>query len=249
MFGAKVEADARQHALEQYPHEAVGAVVGTEYIPLENVSEEPEVAFRLETYPSDAEAIIHSHTRGRALEPSSVDMIGQQGDGRPWGITLCNGQTTKGIQWFGDQVPIDPYVGRTWINGVNDCWSLIRDIYRFELGIHTLPDLPRDADWSKGSNPPDLLSDEEVRKAGFYRIERKELRIWDVMLASIGARVTNHCGVYVGGNFILHHTATNLSSRALLNPWEKRIRHYLRHRDLKDVSEADLPTIKDVFQK
>lgn len=249
MFDAQVTAAARQHALKEYPNESVGAVYEGSYVPLENVASEPQKSFRLEHYPEGSEAIIHSHTQTPSLAPSYEDMRSQQADlsTRLWGILSCNGRTCKGIEWFGDSAPIAPYVGRTFLSGQRDCWCLIRDIYRNELGIDTLPNLPRDDDWFRGHDPQDLLSREHIENAGFERISMREIRPWDIVLGSIGSKVTNHCGIYVGNNQFLHHTEDALSTRALLNPWVKRLRYYLRHKELKDRSVEELPDPKEVL--
>jgi len=250
MFDTQVTAAAKQHALREYPNESVGAVYEGTYRPLQNVAPEPESSFRLESYPAEAEAIIHSHTQTSSRAPSFEDMSSQQIDDsrRPWGILSCNGKVCTDIEWFGDAATVEPYVGRTFLSGQRDCWCLVRDIYRKELGINTLPNLPRGENWFRGRNPQDLLSRINIENAGFFRVSMKELRPWDIVLGSIGSKVTNHCGIYIGDNQILHHTEDRLSARVLLNPWVKRLRYYLRHEALKDESVEDLPDPKDVLR-
>lgn len=249
MFDAQVTQDAKQHALSEYPNESVGAVYEGSYVALENTAEFPMKTFRLESYPEDAQAIIHSHTQTPSLAPQEDDMRSQQQDDpkRLWGILSCNGRTCKGIEWFGDAAPVAPYVGRKFLSGQRDCWCLIRDIYRKELGIFTLPNLPRNDDWFRGKNPKDLLSRMEIEKAGFEQISMRDMRPWDIVLGSIGSRVTNHCGIYIGNNMFLHHTEDAPSTRVPTNPWLKRIRYYLRHKDLKSLSIDELPDPKKVL--
>ena len=93
MFDAQVTADAKAHALEEFPRESVGVVCEDTYVPLKNSAPDPESSFRLDTYPENAEAIIHSHTRTPSLAPSEDDMRSQQADDpkRLWGILSCNG--------------------------------------------------------------------------------------------------------------------------------------------------------------
>ena len=80
MFDTQVIADAKRHALSEFPRESVGVVHQGKYVPMENTSANPEESFRLEKYPQDAEAIIHSHTRTSSLAPSYDDMVSQQQD-------------------------------------------------------------------------------------------------------------------------------------------------------------------------
>lgn len=250
MFGRLVESDARDHARECWPEEAVGVVVreGAEfsYLPMENTAPNKELAFRLERYPREAEAVIHSHTQQFSVSPSADDMRSQQAHARPWGIIATNGHRTSRISWFGDQVPPQPYIGREFLSGHADCWCLIRDIYRFELGVTTLPNLPRDEDWFQGQNPPDLLSKANIEEAGFFQVSFKEVRPWDIMLGSLGSRVTNHCGIYIGRNLVLHHTHQQPSCKVPIIPQLKRIRYFLRHTDLQD--RTDLPEPKEIFK-
>ena len=42
-------------------------------------------------------------------------------------------------------VKITDYIGRPWVNGQQDCWTLVRDIYRDYLAID-LPAIAIDAD-------------------------------------------------------------------------------------------------------
>ena len=248
MFGEKVEAAARAHALVEFPKESVGAVADGEYRPLENSADSPKDSFRVVCYPESSVAIIHSHTQTASVAPSADDMRSQQAHGKPWGIISCNGRKASAIDWFGDQSTMHKFVGREFRSGSRDCWCLIRDLYKVGLGINSLPNLPRDSDWYEGHHPQDLLSNLEIEKAGFYRIDMAELRPWDIMLGSIGSRVTNHCAIYIGGDMILHHTEQAPSCRVILNPWKKRIRYFLRHKDLTDLSLNELADIKEVLR-
>ena len=244
MISSAAEIAIREHALRAFPEECVGVIVGGEYLPLINSAQNRETEFRLAEYPHDAEAVIHSHTRGNA-DPQEEDMRSQQAHGRPWGIVATDGRKVSPITWFGDQVPPGPYVGRKFVNGQSDCWCLIRDIYRHTLGVPDLPNLPRNDDWFKGTHPRDLLSVTNIKSAGFFQVSLSELRPWDIALGSIGSRVTNHCGIYVGGNMMLHHVEGQLSCRVLINPWLTRIRHFLRHESLRD--SVSLPSPQEVL--
>lgn len=251
MFTHEVESAARHHALSCWPEESVGVVCpdgggSWKYVPMPNMAEDKLNSFQLEKFPVTAEAVIHSHTQGPSVAPTKTDMISQQSHARPWGILHCNGHRTSKVSWFGDQVPVGPYVGREFLSGHADCWCLIRDIYRFELGVKTLPNLPRDEDWFKGMSPDDLLSWHNIQEAGFFKVSPEEVRPWDIMLGSLGSRVTNHCGIYVGNNLLLHHTHQQPSCKVPIQPWLKRIRYFLRHEELKD--RTDLPDPKGIVR-
>lgn len=232
MIPKQAEADFKQHAVQCYPDEAVGCVVDGNYVPLKNEADNPELEFRVSTYPQDATCVLHSHTQVRNADPQEADMRGQQSDARPWGIIWVEGKKTSPITWFGDQIPIAPYLGRRFINGQQDCWCLVRDLYRGALGVDGLPNLPRNDDWFKGSkeDAQDLLSVANIEAAGFERISLADIQPWDLLLGSIGARVTNHCSVYAGKSQVLHHVQNRLSCRALVTPWLPRVNYVLRYR-------------------
>lgn len=224
-----IQSQVQAHALDEFPNEAVGVVRDEKYIPLINTAADPLRSFRIDDYPAGAEALIHSHTQTTSTAPSAHDMASQQATGLPWAITACNGVSCTPLDWFGDQAPIAPYLGRTFLSGVRDCWCLIRDIYRREQRI-VLPNLPRDEDWYE--HDIDLLSPENIASAGFRRIQFDEMRPGYVCLGMLASRIVNHCGLYLGRGLILHHMINRLSCREPVGPWERSIRYFLRHESL-----------------
>ena len=68
MFGPAVTAAIKRHAIAAYPLECCGVVTADGYVPLENVSPEPNDAFDcsegIEPYviAGTALAVVHSHT-------------------------------------------------------------------------------------------------------------------------------------------------------------------------------------------
>ncbi len=228
-LNAEIQRQAQAHALDEFPNEAVGAVCSGRYVPLVNTAEDPRRNFQVDDYPDDVEALIHSHTQSSSPAPSAHDMASQQATGWPWAITACDGSNCTPLEWFGDDAPVAPYLGRSFLSGVRDCWCLIRDIYRQEQNI-LLPNLPRDEDWFEHGQ--DLLSPANILNAGFRQIEYQDMRPGDVCLGMLVSRVVNHCGLYVGRGLILHHMANRLSCREPVRPWERTIRYFLRHESL-----------------
>lgn len=248
----EIEQAARRHALEVYPHEAVGCVIETdgvfEYLPLKNSSDDPERAFKIAEKPQcPLLAIIHSHTRDTSVAPSKTDMASQQASNIPWGILHCDGKNTSGISWFGDQVPVQPLVGRTFLSGHRDCWCLVRDVYRTQFGI-PLRNIPRDENWYKHEPPhreaENLLGPESIVETGFQIVPRPEMQVGDVVLGRIGRTgVVNHCGLVVGNGLILHHLEDRLSRREPIGPWMRHVLYVARHNRFLNAREP-VPVIK-----
>ncbi len=218
---------ARQHALHEYPKESVGYVIDGRYEPQVNISDDPENSFEVAGhYPADLDAVIHSHP-DRLAEPTSDDMRGQYDTAVPWGIVSLSATATRPIQWFGDDAPIPPLIGRTFVQGITDCYSLVRDYYRTELGV-TLPIFPRDPDWWQMPDV-DMLTPSNFLRAGFFEVSPSDLRPGDLLLASVRCNRPNHCALYIGRGLILHHFANRLSRREPMGNWQRYVRYFLRH--------------------
>lgn len=230
MFGTDVDNAARAHALAEYPKESCGVVSGEVYIPLPNVALEPLEGFEL---PPTAlrdhglvEAIIHSHCAPRhRREPSADDMQNQIETGIPvYGIVWTDGQVAQPPLWFGDFLLDEPLIGREFVHGVRDCYSLIRSFYWQERQIK-LKEFPRGMDWWKTG---DLYRD-GFPQAGFHSIDAEDVQPGDVLLMQIRERVAHHAAVFLPDGLLLHHLPGRLSRREPAGQWRKYITDYLRH--------------------
>ena len=95
-----------------------------------------------------------------------------------------------------------PYIGREWINGTQDCWTLVRDIYRDHLQID-LPPIVVDAD-----NLRHVLKafEDDANLQPWQPIETPE----HLCLAFFtpGHHRATHCGLWLnimGGRFLHCH--------------------------------------------
>lgn len=228
--------DAIAHARAQYPIEACGLVVATAsgpvFFPTENASKTYRQMYDFTISPeafADAEdlgeviAVVHSHPDTEAYL-SPTDSVSHKASNLEWiVIGMPNGKdgdtTLLRVPAAGEQ----PLLGRQFLHGVNDCYSLIRDYYRMERGV-LLPDYPREDEWwLKGQN----LYEDNFHAAGFMPVATPE--DGDVILLEIRSSVPNHAGIYLNGE-ILHHLSRRLSSRDYYGTfYRERTRRYLRY--------------------
>lgn len=168
--------------------------------------------------------VVHSHV-GLPPNPSQADLVGIESTQLPWLIiNMPTGQhtITEPSGYVAD------LIGRQFVHGVLDCYSLIRDYYLQELGIR-LKDYDRDHEWwRKDQN----LYRENFADAGFQQVRLEDLREHDVILMRLGSTKDNHGAIYLGHNQILHHPMTRLSSRDVYGKgsfWHKISSCALRH--------------------
>lgn len=248
---AHVIAKAYQHAREEYPRQSVGYVRQVddpfasqpyEYVSLVNDSATPEVNFHVTGYLAPQEiAMIHSRTcpDNTSTAPGRQDMQMQQGSRTPWAVFHCNGTQCSNLQWFGDQLPIPPLLGRKFVSGYADCWCLVRDVYRAQFGI-VLENVPRDEDWCLGDHPNDFFSPENIERTGFKIISKEEARAGDVLLGRIKSKVNNHCALLLEDGYVLQQFSGSgyRSRRESIAQWAKLVTHVGRHKSFVDDPDS-----------
>lgn len=225
-FGEAVSKAARRHAEREWPKEACGVVIqegeGFAYLEQENQHPDPAFAFRLPLEAPEHVAVVHSHIDNP--HASRADMEAQERGGVPWGIVPLDKQGNAGQPfWWGDSLPIAPLVGRPFVYGVYDCWTLIRDWHR--MWGRTLPVFPRDY--------PDGAEMYQLWPQYADEITWDDLQPGDwfaISVASSNDRI-NHAGLYVGDGLMLHHMIGRLSRREPVGRWRKTIQHVLRFKE------------------
>lgn len=237
---------AKDHALKEFPRESCGIVIGDEYFPCANVSTTPETDFEISPVEylslkakGAIRCILHSHPGGPYF-PSKRDMQGQLDTAVPWGILVTDGQRVSEPTLWGDQLPMAPLLGRSFMHGVHDCYSLIRDAFRIgKIGMaaqgmpdwpfdaHEFPEVPRNDGWwvEKGED----LYTSYFEKVGWRQIAMSEARPGDGFLMRIGKTdKLNHAGLLVGNNLLLHHLPTRPSRREPAGIWARGADMWLR---------------------
>lgn len=231
------------HAREEAPNEACGLVVSRgsdkfRLIRARNVAEQPQSTFDLDPEAwlevgSDEEVIgiYHSHPFGTS-EPSVADLTSCETTNLPWHIVGLLGDDYRVIQPSGYEAP---YELRPYVYGVHDCWSIVRDWYRRELGID-LMDFERNGHWwEKGQN----RYVENIENAGFVVLHGARYQRGDLMLLQVGAKVTNHSAIWLDDGTILHHVFGRLSKRdPWAGQWSQFMTHHLRHSSLIEQQDG-----------
>lgn len=247
----------KEYAVSQFPNEACGFILKDgAFFPCANLSPEPRKNFVVdedeEVYERGIVGFLHSHTpddpdpeTGRvqpvAISPSLGDMEGQLNCDYPWGISTCDGETTTQPIWFGDQLAPRPLLGREFVHGVWDCFSIIRDWHKLEHGIE-IRSYPRERSWwgkkEEGYAGDDLYM-KNFEDAGFVRVYRDNgPLVGDCFICRLKSTVLNHAGVYIGDDHFLHHPGGSLSLRTPVARWHTKMDFLVRHKDLPEPEDA-----------
>ncbi len=215
--------DALVQAKDQDPKESCGLLLNIrgkeKYFACKNLSTWANQCFIIdpEDYVKGSDlgdiiAIIHSHPTTQPIA-SEADKISCEETNLPWYII-----NPKTEQW-GSYKPTGykaPLVGRQWVWGVTDCWALVRDWYKQELGI-TL------RDWERPITPEEFIADPMFVKCadatGFKELRPQEkLENGDLLFMSIMTTGLNHVAIFLDGD-VLHHLADRISCKEPYNEW------------------------------
>lgn len=220
---------AIQHALAEFPNESCGFILRDgSYHRCSNISYKPESTFAIapEEYAQyDVRAIVHSHPHGSAAL-SITDRAAHRASGKEWiVIGLAGDEITTAT--YPPMKAVLPLEGRSFVFGVTDCYTLVRDYYELEMGI-SLPDFYREDEfWKRGQ----AIYDDNYVEAGFYKAAGAPMP-GDLLVLRIGAPKPNHGAIYLGNGMILHHLQGRLSGKDLYSDYfRKNTIHILRHKD------------------
>ena len=215
--------EALVHAKDQNPKESCGLLLNIrgkeKYYPCRNLSMTDHQCFILD--PEDyvkadnlgsIKAVIHSHPI-TSPSPSQADLVSCENSGLPWHIVNANSETWGYCEPTGYKVPL---IGRQWVWGVTDCWSLVRDWYKEERDIQLV-------DYERNITPEEFIKnplfEKYAKNTGFIELEEGEaLQKGDVLLMSILHPTLNHVAIFLG-DMVLHHLADRLSCREPYSMW------------------------------
>jgi proteasome lid subunit RPN8/RPN11 len=242
---ADIKAEIRQQAAFHYPNECCGLVVDVggkmKVFPCRNIAldrknefmADPEDVGRAE----DAGDVVmgyHSHIE-TGPTPSMADKVDAERNERPSLIVSWPADIWEFYAPTGWKAPL---LGRPFVYGTLDCYTLARDWYAEEGLI--LPDFDRlqEGWWERqpDGKPKANLCMDNYTKAGFVIVN--DLRRGDMLLIQgWRAIVANHCAVYLGDGLMLHHPPKRISTiqpyLAKRGYFHTATRAILRHPSLK----------------
>jgi proteasome lid subunit RPN8/RPN11 len=230
MITPAILAAAIAHANSSPKREICGVVITSrrknQYVPCRNIADNNEqFVIDPEDYAAAEDAgkviaIVHSHVNVNP-NPSQADLIGIERTKLPWLIvnTPVNTHTITYPTGY-----VAPYVGREFVHGITDCYSIWRDYYSRELGIEMI-DYERGVEWwLKGQD----LYEDNYKAAGFVVVD--DLKEHDIILMKVASDKQNHAAIYLGNNIILHHVMGKISSKDVYGGyWRKVTTKILRH--------------------
>ena len=214
---------ALEHAKKEDPKESVGLLLNIKgkerYFPCRNLSMTDHQCFILD--PEDyvkadslgeITAVIHSHPITPPVA-SQADRISCEDSGLVWHIV-----NPKTEQW-GYCEPSGykpPLIGRQWVWGLTDCWSLVRDWYKEEKNIEL-------RDWDRPLTPQEFnekpMFEKCAWRTGFRELRPDEpLQDGDLLFMSIMYPTLNHVALFFQGD-VIHHLTDRLSCREPYSEW------------------------------
>jgi proteasome lid subunit RPN8/RPN11 len=239
MLTPESESKIRAAAIKQFTRnrEACGLIIDGAFIEVPNTAENPHQDFRIEPQylaVDGIQAIWHSHINdNQTLSPS--DIIPCLAHQIPFILYLVKVNKFKVF----DPQPNRDYLDREPCPGINDCWSLVDDWYRFELEIE-LPTFDRGKlitdGWEALNDADRNLFMSNIETAGFKRISLdEELKYGDVLLFQIGTQTISHAGVLVDSDELYFmHQLFNQPSRIdrLTGGWRDNLIAVARHKSI-----------------
>ena len=220
--------DIEAHAKRELPRESCGLVVVDKqsgaviYRACRNSAEDPENEFVIspaeylaakEGGKYEIAGLIHSHPDGNK-KPSKTDRV-----------VAGNNKIASYVYADGELIPVAPetdlpYTGRDFVYGITDCFSIVRDYYKRELGVEL-----EHFFYAPGDEPEHIK--ECAKRWGFVEV-RAPYKAGDIVVMRYLQKDGDHLGIYLGGNVILHHLPRKLSARDSFGRWEHRIVRMLR---------------------
>jgi len=222
------------HAGHVFPEESCGLVVDNggqlQYIEAANCAPDPTQSFLIDPLFYAAYAVhgliqfvVHSHPN-RSPEPTDADKASSERAAIPFLIvSYPSGES----QSYYPQGYRPEYIGRQFVYGIFDCYSLVRDFYQDEFDIQ-LPDYERPPyNWWKDPANENLLMT-QYESNGFRQVSKPQHG--DIIVMQLQGCLPNHAAVYLEGGLMIHQTFNTISLQEQYGHyWRKNTICVLRH--------------------
>lgn len=245
---SKAVTDAiKQNAASRYPNEACGLIIkkGKKLVPIvcDNIADDPlnrfvisPVEFTTAEDQGEVIAVWHTHVE-KSSKPSPADVISCNATELDWFIFDIY-REDKGFKFdsmthLKPSVGIDDLIGREYLYGVNDCFSLATEYYKREFGIE-ITFVPLGYPQMQISEKEDNNMVQGAIDAGFEMVSSQTPLKGDLFLLNVGSDFPNHIGVYIGDSRMLHHCHNRLSETHIYPKtyWQAHTFAHMRHREL-----------------
>lgn len=226
------------------PHrEVCGLVVKmkrkTKYVPCKNIASN---AFDFEISQEDVEkaeaigeivAVFHSHVN-HEMSFTLADIQACNQTDTPYIMYHLSSQTFHAIT---PSHEIPRLLGRGYVAGMSDCFSLVRDYYKLAYN-HDIPDEHR---WDKWWKEADLITSEAWERDGFFCVSKKDMQPGDVLVMQNGGERFNHLAIFIGNSRILHHCYNRLSCIDIYaGMWKDNTVYVLRNKKCSQPSSLEV---------
>jgi len=152
--------------------------------------------------------VYHSHINDN-LEFSLSDRLNSSNHSIPF--ILYNVGADKFVEYIPDDYEI-PYIGRNFSYGKSDCFTLVKDYYKKELGITIIDNFEnRTEKWFEENSDTFLIG---WKRDNPKFIEVIQPRKHDILLFNYYRMIKapHHLGIYLGNGTFLHHPRDKYST-------------------------------------
>lgn len=234
-MNAEIKAKVKAHALREFPNEACGYICvnflgEVTVLECENVAHNKRGRFVVDP---KMEAVAEKHGNIVAFYHSHADefLRPEQDKFSKEDLDIAYEACLPALLYVTPQdtwhyyrpstyLPTD-LIGRQFVWGIWDCYSLVKDYYRLHKNI-TLGDYfaPDKADQHSDFGYEAFVKNEK----GLKEVTFEELQKDDIIVFQIKSKYWNHSAIYLGDNEFLHQPLGRISSKGML---DDRIQKYI----------------------
>ncbi len=241
-MNAEIKAKVKAHALKDNPYEACGYICANylgevSVVPCENMAHNKRGRFSVHPkMEAEAEkhgqivAFYHSHAGEFAIPEnnrfSKEDLDISYEACLPALLYVHPDDTWHYYQ--PDTYEPSDLLGRPFIWGIWDCYSLVKDHFKKKKGVKLGTYLPPD----NATSLSDFGYERFIANEPFHEVSFEELKEDDVIIFKIKSNFCNHSAVYLGNNEFIHQPINRMSSKGFLDDrHQKHIAKILRLND------------------